>query len=232
MKIFSISDLHLDSLKGKPMDIFGENWINHEEKIFKDWKEKVNDEDIVLMPGDISWAISLENAYKDLKLIDQLKGTKIICKGNHDYWWSSIKKMNELNLKSLFFIHNNCFSNDRIEVFGSRGWISKDSEEFGLMDEKVYNREINRLNNSFAATEHQQSSIKIAMIHYPPFNSGGELNDFGVIIESHHADICLYGHLHGKEGHKYIKEGTVGKTSFHCVAADFLDFKLKLITEV
>jgi hypothetical protein len=232
MKIFGISDLHLDSLKEKPMDIFGENWINHELKIFEDWNKKVKDEDIVLMPGDISWAISLKNAYDDLLELDKLKGKKIICKGNHDYWWSSMKKLGELSLKTVFFIHNNCYSDDVIEVFGTRGWISKENDDFKSPDEIVYRREINRLKNSFNSSISKYAKYRIVLLHYPPFNSAGELNEFGEIIENSNVDICLYGHLHGKEGHKYVKEGIVNSTSYYCVAADFLEFKLKKIIEV
>ena len=109
MKIFGISDLHLDSKKEKPMDIFGENWIDHDKKIFDSWKESVSDDDIVLLPGDISWAISLKEAYLDLALIEELPGRKIITKGNHDYWWSSMTKMNNMGFKSIRFIKPEIF---------------------------------------------------------------------------------------------------------------------------
>lgn len=232
MKIFGISDLHLDSKKEKPMDIFGENWKEHDKKIFDSWKELVSDDDVVLLPGDISWAISLEEAYVDLSLIEELPGTKIITKGNHDYWWSSITKMNLMGFKTIRFINNNSFSKDDLEVYGTRGWMSKDSDEFKKEDEVIYTRELRRLGNSVNSSMVEDPSLTIALLHFPPFDCRGKLDDFGEYISSKNIDICLYGHLHGKDGHKYVKEGKFGNTEFICVAADYLDFKIKIIKEV
>jgi hypothetical protein len=232
MKIFGISDLHLDSKKEKPMDIFGENWIDHDKKIFDSWKESVSDDDIVLLPGDISWAISLKEAYLDLALIEELPGRKIITKGNHDYWWSSMTKMNNMGFKSIRFINNNSFAADGLEVFGSRGWISRDSDEFKAEDEVIFNRELRRLENSLKSSTVEKADLRIALLHFPPFDCRGRLDEFGQYLSNENIDICLYGHLHGKDGHKYVKEGKFGNTEFICVAADYLDFKVKIIKEV
>ena len=120
--IYAIGDLHLDHSKEKPMDIFGENWIDHEEKIIKNWKEKISDEDLVLIPGDISWALRLEEAAFDLELLDKLPGKKVFIKGNHDYWWQSLNKINKLGFGSLYFIQNTSYIYQGIGIAGSRGW--------------------------------------------------------------------------------------------------------------
>lgn len=232
MKIFGISDLHLDSKKEKPMDIFGENWIDHDKKIFDSWKESVSDDDIVLLPGDISWAISLNDAYNDLSLIEDLPGTKIITKGNHDYWWSSMTKMNKMGFKTIRFVHNNSFARNNVEIFGTRGWMSRDSDEFMSDDEVIYLRELRRLENSVKSSKVDNPSLTIALLHFPPFDCRGRLDDFGEYVSRRNIDICLYGHLHGKEVHKYAKEGKFGNTEFICVAADYLDFNVKMIKEV
>ncbi|SHI95029.1 hypothetical protein SAMN02745751_01422 [Dethiosulfatibacter aminovorans DSM 17477] len=232
MKIFGISDLHLDSKKEKPMDVFGENWIDHDKKIFDSWKESVSEDDIVLLPGDISWAISLKDAHEDLSHIEELPGTKIITKGNHDYWWSSMTKMNNMGFKTIKFVHNNSFARDGIEIFGTRGWMSRDSDEFMNDDEVIYLRELRRLENSVKSSKLDNPSLTIALLHFPPFDCRGRLDDFGEYVSGRNIDICLYGHLHGKDGHKYAREGKFGNTEFICVAADYLNFKVKTIKEV
>lgn len=232
MKIFGISDLHLDSKKEKPMDVFGKNWENHDLRIFEDWHQKVNQNDIVLMPGDISWAISLKEAELDLRTIDHLPGRKVISKGNHDYWWTSLTKMKAFELDSIFFLHNNCFQSDDFVVYGTRGWLTQDGDDFRVEDNKIVKRELIRMNNSFKSEISYDSKLKIAMLHFSPFDSKGELNVFGELICKQNIDICLYGHLHGKDGHRNVKEGLVEKTRFICVAADYVDFKLKEIVEI
>jgi hypothetical protein len=232
MRIFGISDLHLDSIKEKPMDIFGKNWENHDLRIYEDWLQKVTQDDIVLMPGDISWAISLKEAEPDLRAIDHLPGRKVISKGNHDYWWTSLKKMKSFELDSILFLHNNCFQTDDFVVFGTRGWLTQDGDDFKAEDHKIVKRELIRLTNSFKSAIANGPKLRIALIHFSPFEPKGELNVFGDLICKHNIDICLYGHLHGIDGHRNVKEGLVGKTRFVCVAADYVDFKLKEIVEV
>src|SRR5699024_7986365 len=151
--IYGIGDLHFDYFKEKPMDVFGQNWIKHEEKIINNWSNKINDSDLVLIPGDISWALKLNNAYFDLELIDKLPGKKVLSKGNHDYWWESLKKMNELGLNSIFFLQNNHYIYDDIVIHGARGWSSRDSEGFDEKDEKIFNRELIRLELSLNSSK-------------------------------------------------------------------------------
>ncbi|HHV38773.1 MAG TPA: serine/threonine protein phosphatase [Tepidimicrobium sp.] len=225
--IFGIGDLHLDYFKEKPMDVFGDNWIDHEKKIFDDWKDSVEDGELVLLPGDISWALKLEDAYYDLKRIDELPGEKIITKGNHDYWWSGQKKMNGLGLKTIRFLHNNSYTYGEMGIFGSRGWTPKDAEGFDSHDNKIFNRELHRLELSLSSIEGKVKK-KIVMLHYPPFNLDLTPNSFVNLMREYDVDICIYGHLHA-EGHRFIVEGEIHGIQFHCVSSDYMDFKLKRI---
>ncbi|MBZ2174561.1 metallophosphoesterase [Schnuerera sp. xch1] len=225
--IYGIGDLHLDYSKKKPMGIFGEEWIDHENKIFDNWNKTITNEDLVLIPGDISWAIKLKDAYHDLLRIDELPGHKIITKGNHDYWWRGPRKLNDLNLKNIKFIQNNSFIyNDKIGIGGTRGWMSRDSEGFDSHDEKVYNREINRLELSLSSLGEVQT--KIIMLHYPPFNIDLSPNEFVNVMAKHKVDICIYGHLHAK-GHRFVVEDTINEIKFYCVSSDYIDFKPRKI---
>lgn len=226
--IYAIGDLHFDYSKEKPMDIFGQNWLKHEEKIMEYWKATVKDEDLVLLPGDSSWALRLEEAYEDLKRIDSLPGKKIISKGNHDYWWESMKKMNGLGLESISFLHNNSYLYGDTIIFGTRGWYPKDSENFNEDDEKIFKRELLRLGLSIDSGKGQAYNKSILMLHYPPFNLDGSPNEFVGLMKEHEIDICLYGHLHA-QGHSLVQEGSIEGIDFHCVSSDFIDFRVKLI---
>jgi hypothetical protein len=224
--IYAIGDLHFDFSKEKPMDIFGEKWVHHEEKILDNWKNLIKPEDLILLPGDISWALKLNIAKLDLERIDDLPGKKIIMKGNHDYWWTSLSKLNNLKLKSIFFLYNNSYKYKETGIVGTRGWISKDNEDFTKDDEKIFERELQRLKLSLDSLEDVER--KIALMHYPPFNMDLSPNEFIDIMKSSGVDICIYGHLHA-EGHRYAVEGNIEGIEFHCVSSDYLDFKPKLI---
>lgn len=226
MKIYAIGDLHLDSKNEKPMNIFGDNWYDHENKIIQNWTNTVTDEDVVLIPGDISWAIKLEDALIDLNKIDSLPGNKIIGKGNHDYWWSTSKKMDKLGLKTIKFLKNNGYVFDDVIVCGTRGW--EFSEELLESDNKILDREKNRLRTSLKAASNFNKNI-ITMLHYPPFNNVGLPNEFFQIMKEFRTDICIYGHIHGEEAHRNIKEGLIDNIKVHCVSSDYIDFKLKRI---
>ncbi len=227
--IYAIGDLHFDSSKQKPMDIFGDNWMNHQEKIILDWEKKVKKDDLVLVPGDISWALKLNEAIEDLKLINSLPGKKVFIKGNHDYWWEGISKLRGLGLTSIEFIRNSSYIYKNIAIVGTRGWASRDSEGFDESDEKIFKRELLRLEASLVSIN-QKVDKKIAMLHYPPFNNKLQANEFVKILKDYNVDICIYGHLHA-EGHNYSIEGLVEGIDFHLVASDYLDFKLKLLLE-
>ena len=227
--IYAIGDLHFDSSEQKPMDIFGDNWINHKDKIILDWKNKVSDNDLVLVPGDISWALKLSEAIPDLKLINSLPGKKVFIKGNHDYWWEGISRLRALGLESIVFLRNSSFIYKDTAIVGTRGWASRDSEGFDESDEKIFKRELLRLEASLLSVE-QEVDKKIAMLHYPPFNNKLQPNEFVEILKKYNVDTCIYGHLHA-DGHKYSVEGDVEGIKFHLVASDYLDFKLKLLME-
>lgn len=224
--IYAIGDLHFDYTKEKPMDIFGENWINHEEKIINHWRDIVKSDDLVIIPGDISWALKLNDATYDLGRIHNLPGKKIILKGNHDYWWSSLSKLNSLGYDSLFFMQNNSFNYKEYGIGGTRGWMSPDNDEFTTADEKIFTRELTRLRMSLEGLK--EAKRKIAIVHYPPFNMDLSPNEFVHVMKEFGVETCLYGHLHS-DGHKYAVEGNVDGIDFHCVSSDFIDFKLKLI---
>ncbi|MDD2494998.1 MAG: metallophosphoesterase [Tissierellia bacterium] len=228
MKIFAIGDLHLDSKNEKPMNIFGDNWSDHEQKIFSNWNNTVGEQDVVLIPGDVSWAIKLEDAKIDLLKIDKLPGTKIICKGNHDFWWSTNNKLSMLGLKTIKFLKNNYYEFGDYLICGTRGWDSIEENIDELNNERIYTRELNRLKLSLESFG-KSNKCKIVMLHYPPFDRDGEPNEFFDILKSNKVNICIYGHLHGEEGHKNIKEGHIEHILFHCVSSDYLDFKLKHI---
>ncbi len=190
MKIFAIADLHLDSKKEKPMNIFGDNWTNHEEKIMENWKATVGDDDLVLIPGDISWAVKLDEAIDDLQKIDELPGTKIIGKGNHDYWWSTSNKLDKLGLKSVKFLKNNSYEFDGAVICGTRGWDTMEEHSEDENNEKIYLREMNRLKLSLESAAKSKNAL-IAMLHYPPFDSNGLPNEFFEILKEYNVQMCL-----------------------------------------
>lgn len=225
--IFAIGDLHFDNTGEKPMDIFGHNWLKHEEKIINNWKKIVGEKDLVLLVGDTSWGLKLEDAYEDLLKIENLPGEKIMIKGNHDYWWDSLNKLNNLGLKTIKFIQNNSFIYDNIAIIGTRGWSSIDNNEWGKQDEKIFKRELNRLRLSLESVK-QKVEKKIVIIHYPPFNINMTTNEFVDIMNEFDVDICIYGHLHA-EGHKYAFNGRVKGIEFQCVSSDYIDFIPKKI---
>lgn len=227
--IWGIGDLHFDHTGSKPMDIFGDNWINHEKKIINSWKSLVNFGDLILVPGDISWALKFEDAIEDLARIEALPGIKCFVKGNHDYWWGTKNKLESLGFGTINFIYNDSFEYGDFIISGTRGWYSRDSEIFTEKDEKIFRRELNRLRRSLDAYKNNfESKKRIVMLHYPPFNCKEEPNEFLEILREYGVDTCLYGHLHD-EGHDFALEGVFYGVRVACVSSDYLDFKLKRI---
>lgn len=220
--IYALADLHLDYTEEKSMEVFGSAWENYQEKIFKNWRDTIKQSDTVLIPGDISWAMDLEDAKVDLKKIEDLPGRKILMKGNHDYWWSSLNKLKKLGFKSIDFLQNNAFEVEDYIICGTRGWISRDSRDFDYHDEKIFKRELLRLENSIGSI--QKKKKLIVNFHYPPINSDGTLNEFFELAKKYPTDTIVYGHLHGK-GHRLIKEGKYDLINLVCASADYLDFK-------
>lgn len=200
MKIFAISDLHISTNTNKPMDVFGGNWINYLEKIFEDWNNKVSDEDVVLIGGDISWAMNVEDAKADIEMLKSLKGTKIFIKGNHDYWWSGIGKVRDILPENFFALQNDSILIDNVVICGSRLWSVPGSPDFTEQDEKIYLREAERLKLSLSSAKklQREGDKLIALVHFPPFNVRRENSLFTEIFEQNGVDAVIYGHLHGK----------------------------------
>ncbi len=201
MDIYAISDLHLSSCDPKPMEVFGARWENYMEKITADWLSKVGPDDIVLIAGDISWAMKLEDAVCDLNTIAALPGKKILIRGNHDYWWNGITRIRAVLPEGMFCLQNDCLRFPGVVVCGSRGWAVEGSPDFHEQDRKIYLREAERLKLAFAAVnrERQEGDAVICMIHYPPFNVRREPSLFTEIFEKFGVTAVVYGHLHGKD---------------------------------
>ena len=234
MSIYVIADLHLSFGTDKPMDIFGNNWDNHPEKIRQDWISKVKPEDTVILPGDFSWATYIEDAKQDFEFLNSLPGRKILLKGNHDYWWTTLTKMKEFikdnNFENIDFLFNNSYLVEDKIIVGSRGWILQEGEE----NKKMINRENERLKLSFkdGIEKYGEDKEIIAFMHYPPIASenllGSNYLDFYKTLKEHNVKECYYGHLHGNS-HKDAIEGEVGVINFHLINADYLGIKLKKI---
>lgn len=223
MSLFAIADLHLSLSVNKPMDIFGDRWSNHIEKLTKNWNETVSENDVVVIPGDISWAINFDEAKADFDYINKLNGTKIISKGNHDYWWSTLSKLNaflmENNFDTIKFLHNNHYSYENYGICGTRGWINETSVP---SDAKVLAREAQRLEVSI------QSALKdnlepIVFLHYPPVFGNESNYDILDVMYKYNVKECYYGHLHGNS-HKYAICGEREGINFNLIAADFVQF--------
>ena len=198
MKVFAISDLHLSINSNKPMNIFGPVWENYLEEIENSWSSLVTENDLVLISGDISWAMKLNDAKADLNYLSKFSGKKVIIKGNHDYWWSSISGVRSLLPENLYALQNDALRFGNYVVCGSRGWTVPKITHKTEDDEKIYKRELIRMELSLksALELKQDGDTLIVMMHYPPFNSKLEENDFTKLFEQFGVDIVVYGHLH------------------------------------
>ena len=226
MSIYTIGDLHLSFDNPKPMDIFGENWINHEEKIKEDWLKKVKPEDTVIHPGDFSWAMHLEDTIKDFEFLKSLPGKKIMLKGNHEYWWTTITNMknflSENNFEDIDFLQNNSFEIEDKIIAGTRGWslVNEETEN----SKKIIKREAMRLELSIKDGLDKNKEI-IVFMHYPPIVRQNMNSEFMQILQKYNIKKCYYAHLHSKSINDAI-EGMVNGVEFKLVSADALDFKL------
>ena len=201
MKVFAISDLHLSGENPKPMDIFGGAWDNYVEKIKESWDNCVGNNDVVLISGDISWAMGLNEAKKDLDLIGSFKGKKVIIRGNHDYWWKSIGAVRNLLPDGFYAVQNDALRIENVIVCGSRGWTTPEKDHATPDDKKIYDREIIRMEMSIKAAEklRRDGDRVVVMQHYPPFNSRIERSPFVEMFTRFGVDAVVYGHLHGKD---------------------------------
>ncbi len=227
MKVFAISDLHLSTTTDKPMDIFGGNWLNYMEEIRTDWNQKVTDSDLVLIGGDISWAMDLDNAKADIDTLKDLKGTKIMIKGNHDYWWSGIGKVRDILPPDFYALQNDCIKFGKVIICGSRCWTVPGCPDFTEQDNKIYLREQERLKLSLKSAEklRKEGDKLIVLVHYPPFNVRREDTGFTDLFEEYKADCVIYGHLHGKNVRAdklVVKKGV----KYYLTSCDQVDNKL------
>ena len=253
MSIYAIGDLHLSLNKEKPMDIFGGNWKNHEQKIKENWKNTVQDNDLVILPGDFSWEMHLKDMYNDFAYLNDLPGKKILLKGNHDYWWTTLAKMREFLQENKFenidFLYNNSYLFEEKIIAGTRGWALNDTEN----SNKMNHREEERLKLSLqSGVDNFGDKEIICIMHYPPIvaeesrisqenvneiennneeakneelNKNLKISNYVQIMKQYNVKTCLYGHLHG-ESHKEAFEGNYDGIQFELVSSDYLDFKL------
>lgn len=231
MAIYAIADLHLSFSENKPMDIFGDNWENHAEKIKNNWLKKVQPEDTVILPGDFSWAMYIKDAKMDFVYLDNLPGRKLLLKGNHDYWWTTLQKLNnfikENNFEDINFLYNNSYLIENKIIVGTRGWNILDTEN----NSKMIKRENIRLELSINDGINKYGNDKeiIAFIHYPPINKNNVVNkeksEFIKTFEKYNIHKCYYGHLHGK-AHNEAIEGNIENIQYKLISADYLNFDL------
>jgi len=242
MSIWALSDPHLSfGVLNKSMEIFGPLWIDYEQKIAQAWNSLIKSEDLVLIPGDISWALRLEEVLADLRWIHDLPGTKVILKGNHDFWWSSATKMAKVMPPSIHFIHNNSFNWNEVTLGGSRLW---DTPEYNFQryihfqenprakkepspeiidNEKIYKKELERLRLSLQQLN-PKAKYRIALTHYPPIGADLQPSLTSAILEEFKIDICVFGHLHSLKKNSSPLFGEARGVKYILTSCDYLDF--------
>lgn len=231
MRVFAIADLHLATVTPKPMTVFGPQWAGHPEAIFERWRELVREEDLVLLPGDLSWAMRLPDAMTDLAPVAALPGTKVLLRGNHDYWWPTLSRLRAALPPGMHAIQNDALRFGTVVVCGSRGWLTPGYEALGAEDERLLNREAERLSLSVQAARklRQPGDHMILMLHYPPASPPYPVNPLLPVIAAAQPDLIVYGHLHGVPLERTMRH--VAGIPAHMVAADGLRFMPKLLLE-
>ena len=231
MAIYVIADLHLSFSQDKPMSIFGENWEEHSEKIKNNWISKVKPEDTVVLPGDFSWAMYLQDTYKDFEYLNSLPGKKLLLKGNHDYWWTTVTNMRnfleENKFKNIDFIYNNSYLVENKILTGTRGWNLLDTEN----SSKMIKRESIRLQLAIEDGIKKYGDDKeiIVFMHYPPISNTNKKSEFLKILKQYNIKRCYYGHLHGKS-HQDAVEGIVDGIEFKLISADYINIDVIKVT--
>lgn len=234
MSIYVIADLHLSFSQNKPMDIFGDNWESHAEKIKENWIKKVKADDYVILPGDFSWATYIEDTKLDFSYLNSLPGKKILLKGNHDYWWTTLASMRkfvkENEFENIDFLYNNSYLVEDKIIVGTRGWNVFDSEN----DKKMIKRETARLELSIKDGIQKYGNEReiIAFLHYPPITQNNlnkpENREFINMLKKYNIKRCYYGHLHG-QSHKDAVVGIIDGIEYKLISADYLNFDLQLV---
>ncbi len=228
MGLFAIADLHFGFSVQKPMEIFGENWRNHPQKIIAHWRESISEGDTVLLPGDLSWGMRIEEAAADLDVIYALPGRKILLGGNHDYWWKSSAKL-EARYPGMRFLKNSFDRYEDYAVCGTRGWLCPNDRHFTPQDQKIYEREQIRLRLSLDAAMRAGAEKILLMMHFPPMNDKLEDSGFTAIFREYPIERVIYGHLHGAQSHSTAFEGEKDGIRYELVSADYLNFCPKRI---
>jgi len=221
MALYGIADLHLSFSVDKPMDIYGPAWENHAERVAEAWRRDIKEEDTIVVAGDISWGLKLAEAETDLRWIDDLPGTKVFIKGNHDPWWTSVSKLSRLS-DTMHFLQNDFFEYEGRAICGSRGWLCPGSSDYKAHDEKIYLREQLRLRASLKAAREQGFEELIGFMHYPPTNEKREASGFTDIFEEFGLKNVYYGHLHG-DNKEIGKDFSIGGITYSLISCDFLD---------
>lgn len=237
MAIYALADLHMClSNPDKSMELFGSSWNGYINKIKDNWEHMVTDEDTVLVSGDISWATYIDKAEEDFRFLSELPGRKLLSRGNHDFWWTTMKKMEdffeEKQFTNLEFVRTNIVEADGCLITGTRGWMIETKESLeGTDNRKIYDRERLRIQmciDKLSEEDPEHSKKHILMIHYPPITAKQGFTEFADMMADAGIDICVYGHLHGK-AHKKAFEGDYNGTQFVCTSADYLGFAPKRI---
>lgn len=230
--LYTISDLHLPLGIDKPMDVFGPLWFNYVERLKENWQSTVAEDDIVVMPGDFSWATYLEQARKDFEFLDSLNGKKILLKGNHDYWWETFNKMKnyiqENGYSTISILNNNSFTYTDTAICGNRGWIY--SENMSAEDKKIYDREVGRLKLSIEDALRKNLPGIYVFMHYPPINKGYLKTPMTELMKSYGVKKCFYGHLHS-DTHKFAVQGEIDGIEYRLVSADYVGFMPQKISD-
>ncbi|MCL2856847.1 MAG: metallophosphoesterase [Oscillospiraceae bacterium] len=222
MAIYAIGDLHLSVAAKKPMDIF-DGWQDHAEKLIENWERKIGPQDTVVLAGDTSWGMDLAQAVPDFRLLHNLPGRKIILKGNHDYWWTSLSKMIDTlekhELGSISFLHNNSYYVEGLHICGSRGWLFENGQPH---NEKIVRREAMRIEASLKSRESGEGET-ILFLHYPPTYAGQTLEAYIDLMHKYGVKRCMYGHVHG-QGQRHAVRGPYRGIEFSMIASDYLSF--------
>ncbi|MDR0897581.1 MAG: metallophosphoesterase [Oscillospiraceae bacterium] len=238
MTIYAISDLHLPGADHKPMEIFGSHWADHFTRIAADWREKVTPEDVVLLPGDISWAMYLPEALVDLRAIAALPGRKVLLRGNHDFWWSSISRLRAELPGGMYALQNDALLIDDVLICGARGWLTPGAAGLSQEDQKIYDREVQRLKLSLEDGTRRLANAglspdavrRVAMLHYPPFADKDQPTAVTALLAAHGVEVAVYGHLHGP-GLNGAFAGEMDGVRYHLVSCDGLGFRLHCLGE-
>lgn len=245
MRIWAISDLHLSFAHPKPMDVFGEHWLDHASRVARAWRERVEPDDVVCLPGDLSWALRLGEVAAELEWLGGLPGTKVLVKGNHDYWWSSIGKVRAALPADMYALQNDSVRQGEVAFAGARGWVDG-SLDFGALfpslpgetvdegrlqgirgdeeDARIFRRELDRLEASLRSLD-PAASLRVALLHFPPTSPGLEETAVTRLLEKYGVNVAVFGHLHGTGPTAFTNPyGERGGVRYYLVSADFVNF--------